>query len=469
VPKKDQGKCVVFDVGKTYTKASVVSADGRVWAERRILTPHFETPLYRAYDVDRLHNWLIEQLKAFGQSFLIDRLIPVTHGATCAFLDEAENLLQPIQDYESPVPAAYAREYRQIRPSFDETLSPNLPKGLNLGGQIYWHARRDPSMFARVRWILNYPQYWAWRLSGALSNEVTSLGCHTDLWVPSQKVYSSLARAQGWDQRFPDIHPAWERIGVLRPEIARASGLPLDIKVCVGLHDSNAALASTLLTRRENNAAPPPSVLSTGTWYIAMAPGTCLTRLEAERDCLVNVDIFGNAVPCARFMGGRIYDMITNGHPNQPVCAETLMAVMDESAMAMPSFVDAGGPYPGLRGEIRGLKVDTVERRAALGMLYLALVSNTCLDLIKADHPLLIEGPAARNPTLCGLIAALRDGPVMVNDKVSGVTLGAAALAFYGEAPPPAAPGREIRPLLSHDVHAYQNLWHAALDAEMAA
>ena len=27
-----------------------------------------------------------------------------------------------------------------------------------------------------------YPQYWAYRLTGVLANEVTSLGCHTDLW-----------------------------------------------------------------------------------------------------------------------------------------------------------------------------------------------------------------------------------------------------------------------------------------------
>lgn len=29
-----------------------------------------------------------------------------------------------------------------------------------------------------------YPQYWALRLTGIAANEVTSLGCHTDLWNP---------------------------------------------------------------------------------------------------------------------------------------------------------------------------------------------------------------------------------------------------------------------------------------------
>ncbi len=464
MPKRAQGKCVVFDVGKTFTKASVVDAQGRVWAQTRTPTPHIQTPLYRAFDVDRLYNWFIAQLRDFGNGYCIDRIIPVTHGATCAFLDENEQLVQPIQDYESVVPARYAQAYRRIRPDFNETQSPHLPRGLNLGCQIYWHAERDPVRFARVRWILSYPQYWVWRLSGALCNEVTSMGCHTDLWSPTKGGFSSLAIGHNWSERFPSLHPAWERVATLRSDVARMAHLPPSTRVCVGLHDSNAALASILVDPTTQSKAP--ALLSTGTWYIAMAPGAAPVPLASQRDCLANVDVFGKPVPCARFMGGRVYDMFSDSG-SAGVDEASLRAVMSDRILAMPSFADAGGPFPSLRGEILGLNADCPQRRAALGHLYVALMSSTCLDLINAHDDLLIEGPVAKNDRLCGLIAALRDRPVLVNDSASGVTLGAAALAFYGEAAPPVMARREIAPILGNDIRTYRDLWCRVVDAAL--
>ncbi|HVZ29977.1 MAG TPA: FGGY family carbohydrate kinase [Asticcacaulis sp.] len=462
--KKRQGKCAVFDAGKTFAKVSIVGSDGQVWAERRTATPYLNTLLYRAFDSDRLFAWLLDQLKELGQHYAIDRIMPVAHGAACAFLDEQETLIQPVQDYEARIPEPYASAYRQIRPDFSETCSPALPDGLNLGAQIHWHARRDPEAFQRVRWILPYPQYWAWRLSGVLSSEVTSLGCHTDLWSPRTGGFSSLARNEGWDGRFAPLRHAWDRLGSLRTDIAKAAGLPPNVQVCAGLHDSNAALAASLLS-----GGPMPAVLSTGTWFVAMAPGAPLQGLQAERDCLVAVDVFGRPVPCARFMGGRTFDVITGGHTDVPVDADSLSAIIRDGGLAMPNFVEAGGPFPGRRGEIRNLNRDTPEARAALGLLYLAMLSTECLGLIQAGDSLLVEGAAARNETLCRLIAALHDGPVLVNDGVSGVTRGAAALAFYGENDVPAVTGRRVRPMLRQEVRAYRHLWHSALGEPIAA
>lgn len=467
--KGHQGpNCVVFDAGRTYVKMSVVTPSGQVLAHRRVATPTFATPLYNAIDSDALWQWLVTQLKAFG-AYNIDRIMPVAHGAACAFLDEHLNLIQPIQDYETPIPYAFAQAYARKRPGFEETLSPPLPKGLNLGAQIYWHAHRDPDMFARVRHIVPYAQYWAWRLSGGLHAEITSLGCHTDLWAPRQGDFSAFAQAQDWSRRFPSLRKAWESAGKLRPELAAATGLSEQTRICVGLHDSGAALASLLGGWQQDAALP--ALLSTGTWFIAMAPGGGLDHLQAERDCMGAVDVFGNAVPCARFMGGRAFEIITQGGcvSALDVDTDTLADVMHEAALALPSFLDAGGPYPGLRGEIRGLRRDTPRTRAALGMLYQALLSTTCLDMIQCGRTLLIEGMAAGNAVLSGLIASLHDGPVLCNTGPSGVTLGAAALAFLGERPMPRLIHRQVTPLMQDEMHAYRRLWTDAIKEAEAA
>ncbi len=53
------------------------------------------------------------------------------------------------------------------------------------------------------------------------------------------------------------------------------------------------------------------SVVSTGTWVVSFAVGGDLEGLDPKRDTLANVDAYGRAVPSARYMGGREFDMMT--------------------------------------------------------------------------------------------------------------------------------------------------------------
>ncbi|MGC3806760.1 hypothetical protein, partial [Enterococcus faecium] len=81
-------------------------------------------------------------------------------------------------------PEAVRQSYAGLRPDFAETASPYLAGGLNVGAQIHYQKTLFPERFRDVRTILTYAQYWVWRLTGIAVNEVTSLGCHTDLWNP---------------------------------------------------------------------------------------------------------------------------------------------------------------------------------------------------------------------------------------------------------------------------------------------
>lgn len=67
-----------------------------------------------------------------------------------------------------------------------------------------------------------------------------------------------------------------------------------------GIHDSNASLVPHLIAQ-----TAPFTVLSTGTWFIAMAIGGDETVLDESKNTLINVNAFGDPVPSALFMGGR--------------------------------------------------------------------------------------------------------------------------------------------------------------------
>ena len=148
-----------------------------------------------------------------------------------------------------------------------------------------------------------------YRLTGVLANEVTSLGCHTDLWNPAPADFSTLVDTQGWRPLMAPMRRAGDRA---RPAAARhrrrRPGLPAGTPVYCGIHDSNASLLPHLL-----RAGPPFSVVSTGTWVIAMAIGGAAVELDPARDTLVNVNALGDPVPSARFMGGREFSLLTEG------------------------------------------------------------------------------------------------------------------------------------------------------------
>ncbi|PTT89389.1 L-fuculose kinase, partial [Pelomonas sp. HMWF004] len=252
---------VVLDIGKTNAKLTLIDAAGATLAERRTPNTVRRDGPYPHHDTERLWAWMLAQLRELSKLAHIRAIVPVTHGATAALVDEA-GLVLPVLDYEHPLPNAECAAYDTLRPAFADSGSPGLPAGLNLGRQLAWLQARHPADFARATQLLMYPQYWAWRLCGVAASEVTSLGCHTDLWQPSEGRFSALVERQGWVPLFPPRREAWARLGVLRPELAADTGLPADCEVVCGIHDSNASLLRHLLTLPSSGAC---TVLSTGT------------------------------------------------------------------------------------------------------------------------------------------------------------------------------------------------------------
>jgi sugar (pentulose or hexulose) kinase len=422
----------VFDIGKSSLKLLVYCNETKraqpfASAPNTVVT----TSPYPHFNVEGMWHWLMDQLSSAAQRYDIRTIIPVTHGATAALMS-GDRLAMPVLDYEYEAPFTHdeGHAYRLLRPAFASTFSPTLPCGLNLGRQLWWQATRFPSEFGRVDRILFYPQYWAWRLSGAMASEVTSIGCHTDLWKPAQSDWSTLVDRQGWRRLFPDRRRAGEPLGTITEEVAQRTGLSRSTQVLNGLHDSNASYYRHLSRYGDK----PFSVLSTGTWVIAMGGAAPLHGLDEHRDCLANVDVNGKPVPCARFMGGREYEALLTSFPNLsevPAPADAaIRRLIEQNTFARPSFVPTSGPFARQTGEIRGPAPGSFVEAAALAALYLALMSDTCLSLIGSQGDIHVEGKLGADTTFLSILAALRpQQTIFVTDDASGTAVGAALLA----------------------------------------
>jgi sugar (pentulose or hexulose) kinase len=459
----------VIDIGKSNAKLAIVdSASLEILDIATTSNRVAKDGPYPHHDVDRLWTWIRAGLRTFASKAEIGTISVTTHGACFALL-AGDDLALPVLDYEYDGPETVRAAYAAARGDFRETLSPDLPNGLNAGRQLYWLRRAFPDVFAKVDAFLPYPQYWGWRFTGVKASEATSLGCHTDLWNPGARTFSTLAMREGWQRLFPPLRRPWDTLGTITPALVEETGLPPTCRVVTGIHDSNASLLPHLIGRPR-----PFSVLSSGTWMIVLAPGGSLAGLDATRDCLANVDAFGDPVPSARFMAGREFELMTGGAAGVTTDA-ALTEVVTQGIMALPTFAPGTGPFAGLRDSkggrwLRGgAPIDpaalSADVRAAAASLYLALVTETCLTLAGAAGPIVVEGPLARNALFLSALAARVGRPVLAEPDATGTTQGAALLALMPGAKPLLPIGAPVE-ALKRDLSDYARQWLAAAETE---
>lgn len=416
----------VIDIGKTNAKVALVDMESlSETAVRKTPNKVRHDGPYPHHDTEALWSFIQASLSELNVAQPIDAISVTTHGATAALVDGNGGLALPILDYESSLPDATSVAYRAARPDFTETGAPLLPVGLNLAAQIFWQQAAYPEAFAGVAAILMYPQYWVYRLTGVMASEVTSLGCHTDLWNPVARTYSSLVERQGWLELMPPLRSARDRIGPVLPAIAGPAALRPGVPVFCGIHDSNASLLPHL------QAWPKPfSVVSTGTWVISMAVGGSTAALDPARDTLVNVSADGDPVPSARFMGGREYEIMTGGQPAE-WGDEDVSQVLARPLFLLPSVEQGSGPFPARRSTwVNDAQATDAERQIALSY-YLAMMTTVSLELIGAASDTIVEGPFARNRAYLSMLAAATGRKVICGSSGgTGTAIGAALLTL---------------------------------------
>lgn len=446
----------VIDIGKTNAKLALVDLATRseLTALRQPNKVRTDGP-YPHYDIDAISSFIVDGLATLTRDYPVDAISVTTHGATAVLIDSEGELVLPVLDYEFDGPDGVRGDYETVRPPFAETGSPALPIGLNLGAQLFWLSRNFPDAFARARAILMYPQFWSRRLTGVSASEATSLGCHTDLWNPHERDYSSLVDAMNWRELFPPMRKAGDVLGPILPEIAERTGLDPATPVVCGIHDSNASLLPHLIARK-----PPFAVVSTGTWVIAMAVGGRDVTLDPARDTLINVNAFGDPVPSARFMGGREFDTVMAG-ADPAWKDEDLEAVLHKGTMLLPSVQPGSGPFPDQSCRWSGEEPSDGVRFVAVSF-YLALMTATCLELAGAEGATLVEGPFASNEPYLSMLMAATGRPVVRQEaQGTGTSTGAALLA--GKSVPAQSAEAMQPPGAGSQLRRYAEMWSDAI------
>lgn len=285
---------LIFDIGKTNKKALVFDKDYRVVEENQTTFDEIgDVDGDPTDDVRGIEKWMHEILRGY-EKLNITHVNFATYGATLAHLDKNGKLIAQPFNYLKKIDPAIKNDFLNENGGESEfctaTASPNLDFLLNSGFQLYWLKKTRPDFFNTIKTTLHLPQYFSYVLTGQLTSEYTSIGCHTMLWDFNKNKYHSWVQAP----------PFRGTEGCLNPTMGRLRGA-----VGIGIHDSSAALLPYLVREKQ-----PFLLLSTGTWSICLNPfnNAPLTADEFAQDCLFYMRPDGVAVKASRLFLGKIHD-----------------------------------------------------------------------------------------------------------------------------------------------------------------
>ena len=287
---------LIFDVGKTNKKILLFNAEYKIVYEESIQIEEInDEDSFPSENVIALTEWIKNSFQRFrsDQRFDIKGINFSAYGASFVYLDEALKVFLPLYNYLKPYPADLKQQfyatYGGEKKFATETASPVL-ESLNSGMQLYRLKYEKPEAFARIKYALHLPQYLSFIFSSKPCSEITSVGCHTNLWNFQQNDYHNWVKQEGIYEKFAPFISSNAIAGYVET-----------IPVGVGLHDSSAALIPYLSAFEE-----PFVLLSTGTWCISLNPfnHSTLTTDELEQDCLCYLTTEGKPVKASRLFAG---------------------------------------------------------------------------------------------------------------------------------------------------------------------
>jgi sugar (pentulose or hexulose) kinase len=300
---KKEPVIAIFDIGKTNKKLFLFDQHYQIVFER---STQFEETL----DEDGFPCEKLENLRQFVSDSLAEVFIQPgfelkginfsAYGASLVYLDKEGKELTPLYSYLKPYPEELKTQFYETYGGEEafclRTASPVLGS-LNSGMQLYRIKYENPALFSKIKYALHLPQYMSQLVSGKYYADITSIGCHTNLWDFQKNEYHEWVTKEGIFEKLPPPVSCHTFLHVSFPGAHCGTG--------VGLHDSSAALIPYMESFQE-----PFILLSTGTWCISINPfnSSPLTAGELKQDCLSFLNYRGKAVKASRLFAGHEHE-----------------------------------------------------------------------------------------------------------------------------------------------------------------
>ncbi|HVV04215.1 MAG TPA: FGGY family carbohydrate kinase [Puia sp.] len=305
-----QSVIVLFDVGKTNKKVFLLDEQYKiVWEQSQSLPETTDEEGELCEDVEKLTNW-VQRIYAHVlalRDFAIRAVNFSAYGASFVHIGKNGKAVAPLYNYLKPYPEELKHRFYNSyggEVTFSMLTASPVLGSLNSGMQLYRIKEERPALYEKIHCSLHLPQYLSFLLTGQQYSDITSIGCHTNLWNFSQDHYHEWVYREGIIDKLAPIRGA-EEVVPLASSARKGSPATASMVSGIGLHDSSAAMIPYLESFQE-----PFVLISTGTWCISMNPfnHVPLTVAELQQDCLCYISYRGRPVKASRLFAGHDHE-----------------------------------------------------------------------------------------------------------------------------------------------------------------
>ncbi|RTL59652.1 MAG: carbohydrate kinase [Sphingobacteriales bacterium] len=296
----------IFDVGKTNKKLLLFNEQYKlVFEESKQFAEIKDEDDFPCEDVIVLTDWIKESFEkvVHDERFEVKGVNFSGYGASFVYVDKGGKVISPLYNYLKSYPPELQKkfydDYGGESAVAKQTASPVLGN-LNSGMQLYLIKYKKPELYKNIAFAFHLPQYLSYILTDYPATDITSVGCHTNLWNFNEQKYHHWVLEEGIINCFAPVLPCSTYVPFIFKNKNYIAG--------IGLHDSSAALIPYLISFSE-----PFILLSTGTWCITLNPfnHTQLTDYELHQDCLCFLSYKGKPVKASRLFAGYEHEQQT--------------------------------------------------------------------------------------------------------------------------------------------------------------
>ena len=440
-----------IDVGTTNIKALVFDTAGRVQACASVPTPtHYPRPGWAYHKPDELWACTLTVLRnAVSQ---LNGTDPISSIAVSSMA-------------ESGVPLdAGDRPTADIIAWFDGRTSPQAMwleeavgeeriyaiTGLPLKPifglcKILWLKDNSPEAYERTVSWLNVSDYLTFRLCGrkatdySLASRMLAFDLHRRDWHSGLLDDAGVSRGL-----FAQALPSGTPLGRILPEIARATGLPLDVQVATGGHDHVCGALAVGATEPDtllNSLGTAEALFIAGrrAWFsdqIARQGYTSGAHVATDRNYILgSIYTSGASVEWVR-------NLLGNNVEYGTLISEAELAPPGSLGVHFQPHLRLGNPPhndPASRGALIGLTADVTRGTLFRAVLEgLAYECRLCLEAV-VSHPdvdrpkrIVAIGGNTRNRLLMQIKSSVLGQPISIAEVEESVALGAAVLGGIG-------------------------------------